>query len=305
MELNTAPSGILLIDKGPGMTSHDVVNKVRRLYKTKQVGHTGTLDPMATGVLPMLIGRAAKASEYLVAEDKCYSAVLKLGTATDTEDTTGTVLKTSPSLPDAKTVKTVCTRFVGEIGQIPPMYSALKVNGKKLCDLARQGIEIERQARKITVCSLAVEPIDEKEGLYRLDVHCSKGCYIRTLCADIGAALGCGGCMASLRRTKSGQYPLSLCHTLEELEKLTTEERTALLLPTESLFDSLPIVKLSDFYGKLASSGCPIYLKKIAVDLPLGARVRLYRNDAFFALGEVGEHEEGIAVKAIKQFILF
>lgn len=305
MELTPACSGILLINKCPGMTSHDVVNKVRRLYKTKQVGHTGTLDPMATGVLPVLIGRAAKAAEYLVAEDKCYSAVLKLGVATDTEDITGVILRASVAIPNAEAVRTVCARFVGEIEQIPPMYSALKVNGKKLCDLARQHIEIERQARKITISSLAVEPINEQEGLYRLDVHCSKGCYIRTLCADIGAALKCGGCMASLRRTKSGQYPLSLCHTVEEIEGLTEEERIALLLPTESLFDTLPIVSLSDFYGKLASSGCPIYLEKIGICLPLGTKVRLYRNSIFFALGEVGEYEEGIAVKAVKQFILF
>ena len=293
--------GVLLIDKGEGMTSFDVVGKIRRLYGTKQVGHTGTLDPMATGLLTVLVGRAVKASEYLTEHDKSYRATLKLGLTTDTEDVTGKVLTECDSIPDAVAVKKVCESFVGSIKQIPPMYSALKRDGKKLCDLAREGIEIEREAREITVYSLTCTETDKKDE-YILEVACSKGTYIRTLCADIGKALGCGGVMAALRRTSVGDFSLDRAVTLNELENMTESEREVLLHDTETLFYEHKKVVLPDFFARLSNSGCEIYLKKLSLDLDVGERVRLYDKNGFFSLGEVREFENGKAIKPIKKF---
>ena len=298
------PSGVLIVHKHAGVTSHNIVGTVRRLYHTRRVGHAGTLDPMATGVLVVLIGRAAKASEYLSHDAKHYRATLRLGLTTDTEDTTGTVLTTSEKIPTNEELQAVLPSFRGEILQVPPMYSALKVDGQKLVDLARKGEVIEREARKIEIFSLEATPTDDKCE-YILDVHCSGGTYIRTLCADIGASLGCGGAMAALERGEACGFDLSQAHTVEELESLTDEEREALLIPTESLFANLPQIKLSAFFEKLCRSGCEIYLKKLGLNFPLGTRVSLYdANGVFFALGEVGEFREGVAVKAIKMFVL-
>ena len=179
-------NGVIIVNKHKGVTSHDIVFKMRKLFNTKKVGHTGTLDPMAEGVLPILIGRAAKAAEYLTAEDKGYTAEIQLGITTDTEDTSGKILTKCDTLPTKTEFLEACNAFVGDIKQVPPMYSALKVGGKKLCDLAREGIEIEREARQIHINSIIPEEVDEKSGIYRLFVDCSKGTYIRTLCADIG-----------------------------------------------------------------------------------------------------------------------
>ena len=188
--------------------------------------------------------------------------------------------------------------------QIPPMYSALKVGGKKLVDLARQGITVERQSREVEIFELTATPTDSPCD-YILDVHCSGGTYIRTLCADIGQALGCGGVMASLERTETGGFPIASAHTPDELAAMDESDRLSLLIPTESLFATLPAVKLPAFYERLARSGCEIYQKKIASSLPLGQRVRLCdQNGAFFALGEVREYEDGSAIKAIKTFAL-
>ena len=297
------PSGVLVLNKPAGMTSHDCVNIIRRLYDTKKVGHTGTLDPMATGVLPILIGRAAKASDLLTAEDKVYRAGLKLGITTDTEDTTGAILTTSDAIPSEQAVREVCASFVGDIMQTPPMYSALKVGGKKLVDLARRGVTIEREARPIKVFSIAVEPTDSRDS-YILTVACSKGTYIRTLCADIGKALGCGGCMSSLERQKSGQFTLDGAVTPEKLRELEPEERLGLLRPVESLFSDLDEVILPPFFEKLARDGCEIYQKKIGLDLPVGTRVRLAGKNGFFALGEVFDYPDGSAIKAVKLFVL-
>ena len=228
-------SGVLIVNKSEGMTSHDVVNRIRRLYGTRRVGHTGTLDPLATGVLVVLVGRAAKAAEYLTADSKDYIATLRLGITTDTEDITGTLLTKSDSLPSSDEVKAACDSFVGDIMQTPPMYSALKVDGQKLCDLARRGVEVEREARPITVFSIDCKPT-ESESDYRLRVSCSSGTYIRTLCADIGKSLGCGGAMATLCRSRAGDFRLEESYTLDQLEQMTADERGALLLPIDSLF---------------------------------------------------------------------
>ena len=291
--------GVLLIHKPYGITSFDVVARVRRLYGTKKVGHTGTLDPIATGLLPVLVGRAVKASEFLTEKDKEYIAGLRLGLTTDTEDITGTVLSESESIPDAETVIRTAKTFTGEIMQIPPMYSALKVGGEKLVDLARKGIVIERQARPITVHELDIEG---SSADYTMRVFCSKGTYIRTLCADIGSALGCGGIMTSLIRTKTGGFSLSEAHTLEELESYTVEQRSNLLLPTETLFTHLPSVKLSDFFAKLSRNGCEIYQRKIGSDFSLGTLLRVCDKNGFYAIGEIKEYPEGSAVKLLKRF---
>ena len=296
-------SGVLILNKPAGFTSHDCVNKIRRLYNTKKVGHTGTLDPMATGVLPILIGRAAKASDLVTAEDKLYRAGLRLGITTDTEDTTGNILTTSEKIPDEKAVRETIKSFVGDILQIPPMYSALKVNGQKLVDLARRGVTVEREARPITIHSIAVEPAGSPDE-YTLTVHCSKGTYIRTLCADIGERLGCGGCMSSLERLASGSFGIESSVTLDEIGNLTEEERAALLRPVESLFDKLPILTLPEFFEKLSRNGCEIYQKKLGTEYPTGTRLRIHGKDGFYALGEVFDYPDGSAAKIIKLFSL-
>lgn len=298
------PNGVLIVNKPEGITSHDVVGKIRKLYGTRKVGHTGTLDPLATGVLVILLGRAAKAAEYLVADRKTYKARLTLGLTTDTEDITGKVITQSNIIPSGEQVTTACGEFVGKIKQIPPMYSALKVDGRKLYDLAREGIEVERKARDIEIFQLVCAST-EHENEYDLLIECSSGTYIRTLCADIGARLGCGGVMSALHRVKAGGFDIENSHTFEELELLEMSERYKLLAPTESLFAELPIVKLPAFYEKLCRSGCEIYQNKIKTNFEVTARVRLYSaNGEFFALGEVRQYENGTAIKAIKTFSL-
>ena len=295
--------GVLIVNKHAGCTSHDIVNKVRRLYGTKRVGHTGTLDPMATGVLVVLIGRAAKAEEYMQSGKKGYRATMRLGITTDTEDTTGEVLIKTDALPSPKEVMAVCKKFVGKIEQIPPMYSALKVGGKKLVDIARAGGEIERKPRPIEIYSIDCTPAESSSD-YILDVTCSGGTYIRTLCADIGNALGCGGAMASLHRTMTCGFSINESYTVSELEAMTESEREALLIPTESLFEDCPAVALPEFFEKLCRGGCEIYQKKIGTSFDAGTRVRLYGKDGFFALGEVREYENGTAIKSIKIFAI-
>lgn len=303
-EFDNLPGGVLAVHKVAGMTSHDVVNRVRRLYGTKRVGHAGTLDPMATGVLVVLVGRAAKACEYISSDKKEYRATLRLGLTTDTEDITGEILSKSEIIPSGSEVTLICERFVGELEQIPPMYSALKVNGQKLYDLARQGVVIEREARRITVYALDCQPTERKDE-YILTVACSGGTYIRTLCADIGKALSCGGVMATLERIEACGIRLDECHTLDELEAMTERERQELLVPTERIFSDLSEVCLPAFFEKLFRDGCPIYQKKIKSDLAVGQKVRVCtENGHFFALGQVVEREQGSAIKSIKIFAL-
>ena len=298
------PCGVLIVNKPQGITSHDVVGKIRKLYGTRKVGHTGTLDPLATGVLVILLGRAAKAAEYLVADRKTYRAGLTLGITSDTEDITGKILTQSNDIPTLEQVMSACGEFLGKIKQIPPMYSALKVDGKKLYDLAREGIEVERKARDIEIFRLDVTPTD-KANEYELLVECSSGTYIRTLCADIGARLGCGGVMSALHRVVAGGFSIENSYTLDELEAMGIEERYGLLAPTESLFEDCPKVLLPAFYEKLCRSGCEIYQNKVKTGFEVGARVRICTHSGeFFALGEVREYENGTAIKSIKTFSL-
>ena len=297
-------NGIIIVNKEEGVSSFAVVSRIRRLMGVDKAGHTGTLDPLATGLLVVLVGRAAKAAEYLVADTKRYVATLRLGLTTDTEDIAGAVLTKSDIVPSFEQVCAACDAHKGKIMQTPPMYSAIKIGGKKLVDIARAGGEVERQPREIEIFSLGVTPTNAPAE-YEMDVVCSSGTYIRTLCADIGASLGCGGVMAALRRMKVGSYDVANAVTVEELEQMTPDEREARLLPVESLFEALPKVQLPPFFEKLCRSGCEIYQKKIHTSLPDGTRVRLCdENGHFFALGQVNDYPDGSAVKSIKIFEL-
>ena len=291
-------NGIIIVNKEAGMTSQTVVNRVKRLFSADKAGHTGTLDPMATGVLPVLVGRAVKVSEFMLSSEKAYRAVLRLGVTTDTEDMTGNILTTSPVTVTEDEVKKVASRFVGEISQVPPMYSALKRDGHKLVDLARRGVTVEREARTVTVYSLLVERLSSLE--YALTVECSKGTYIRTLCADIGAALGCGGAMQSLMRIKAAGFSIDKALTLDEISKMSEMERDAAVIDTEALFLDKPSLKLPPFFLRLFKNGCEIYQKKIGTAYKTGSILRVYDEKGFFALGEVEEFEGGSAVKMIK-----
>ncbi len=296
------PSGILLVNKHANATSHDIVNKIRRLYNTKKVGHAGTLDPMATGVLVVLVGRAAKASEYAHAEDKSYRAGLKLGLVSDTEDIWGECTETAVPIPESESVFSAISSMQGQSKQIPPMYSAIKHNGKKLYQLARAGVEVEREAREIEVYSIEAECKTQDE--YIIDCSVSKGTYIRTLCTDIGKKLGCGAVMSSLERTRVGNFDISDAHTIDEISELDDAGRYGLLLPVERFFEDLPKITLEGFFYKLCYSGCEIYQKKIGTHFESGQYVRLYSKDGFFGVGVVGDYEDGSAVKCDKLFVL-
>lgn len=329
----SAVSGILIVNKHAGVTSHRIISICRRLYQTTQVGHTGTLDPLATGVLPILIGRAVKASEYVMAGEKRYIATLRLGLTTDTEDVTGAILTESDAIPCYREVAAVCARFIGPQTQVPPMYSAVKIDGRKLVDLAREGKEIERSPREIAVKSIHLTPgtapgaydrtpPEPEDGFsadggpdsavyreYTLDIVCSKGTYIRTLCADMGKTLGCGGAMATLCRVRSGGYTLDGAYTTDALNEIDYETLLTLPEPVETLFPELPEVYVNDFFRKLVVSGTPLYQKKLRVSIEAGRLVRLKtRTESggqFFAIGKADTDESGEAVIRLeKLFIL-
>ena len=293
-------SGIVIVYKKEGMSSHTATAKLRRLLGANKTGHTGTLDPLAEGVLPILVERGVKASEYVTSEDKHYRTTMLLGITTDTEDITGEVLTKCDTLPTEDEVYRAVASMVGDSYQTPPMYSAIKVGGKKLYNLAREGVTVEREARPITVFSIDCRKLSESE--YTLDVHCSKGTYIRTLCADIGASLGCGGVMKTLLRTECAGYTLEDAYTLDEIEAMTDEEKNSIIHPIEELFSKHKRVTLPPFFARLARCGVEIYLKKISFSAELGEKVTLYDENGFFALGEVRSFEGGNAIKPIKQF---
>ena len=295
-------TGVIVINKHEGVTSHRIVQILRKFFDTPRIGHTGTLDPMATGVLPILVGRAVKASDFLVAEDKEYIAEMTLGIRTDTDDITGEILEECQNIPDESAVNEAIASFIGDIEQIPPMYSAIKVGGVKLVDLAREGITIERKSRNVRINSIESEKIAEK--VYRMRVSCSKGTYIRTLCHDIGEKLGCGAAMSALQRTKSGSFTIENSYTIEDLENLTIEERAKLVKPTEELFIDCPAIEVNDFYAKLIRGGTELYQKKLGTSIELGQYVRIKHNNEFIALGQVSEYQAGTAVRPVKLFVL-
>ena len=233
--------GIVIVDKPQGWTSQDVTARLRRVFGTRRIGHGGTLDPMATGVLPVFVGRATRAVEFFEHAEKTYETVLRFGITTDTEDMMGTVLTEENVSFTEEQLQETLAAFRGEILQIPPMYSALKVNGQKLCDLARKGKTVERQPRPITIHELTL--VERGENTLRLRVRCSKGTYIRTLCKDIGEKLGCGGCMESLRRVAAGEYTVGEAVPLQTL--LDTEEPEKYLRDVDTMFRNYPAVTLT------------------------------------------------------------
>ena len=320
-------NGILIVNKPAGWTSQDVVAKLRGVFHEKRVGHGGTLDPMATGVLPVFVGRATRAVPFFEHADKVYEATLRLGVVTDTQDVTGRVLETHEVNITQEQLESALVSFRGEIQQIPPMYSAIKVNGQKLYQLARRGQEVEREARTVTIyeleatgngqqatggsacsgaqCAPQLPRSDEATGSgqqatggagnivhCQLYIHCSKGTYVRTLCHDIGQALGCGGCMAALTRTRAGAYGLDQSHTLDEILAAPDPER--LLLPVDSLFADRPSVTVSEAEEKKLRNGAA---------LPAPGRsegeVRVYsRSGEFLALCAV----TGGELRTVKSF---
>ena len=233
--------GIVIVDKPQGWTSQDVTARLRRVFGTRRIGHGGTLDPMATGVLPVFVGRATRAVEFFEHAEKTYETVLRLGITTDTEDMTGTALTEENVSFTEEQLQETLAAFRGEILQVPPMYSALKVNGQKLCDLARKGKTVARQPRPITIHELTL--VERGENTLRLRVRCSKGTYIRTLCKDIGEKLGCGGCMESLRRVAAGEYAIDEAVPLQTL--LDTEEPEKYLRDVDTMFRNYPAVTLT------------------------------------------------------------
>ena len=251
--------GIIIIDKPAGWTSMDVCGKLRGILKTKKVGHAGTLDPMATGVLPVFVGNATRAVSYAEGGDKEYVAGLRLGLTTNTQDTTGEVVAERPVSVTRAQLEDVLARFTGEIDQVPPMYSAIKINGQKLYQLARKGQEIERPPRRVTIHELAL--LEPEDGDWRLRIRCSKGTYVRALCHDIGQALGCGGAMYSLRRTMAAGYTLAEAVSLEDVQA----QGEALLRPVESMFTAYPLYTLPS-PGKEARvrNGNPITVPELA-----------------------------------------
>lgn len=250
--------GIININKPKGFTSHDVVAKLRGILKTKKIGHTGTLDPDAVGVLPICVGRATKVADMLTATEKEYLAEVTLGSKTDTQDASGTVLATKEVNVTEADIYRVAQAFVGESEQIPPMYSAIKQDGKKLYELARSGIEIERKPRPITIYELEVLAIDLANHKFSIRVACSKGTYIRTLCQDMGDRLGCFAHMSSLNRTKSGRFTLTEAISLEEVERRTKEGDLSFLQPVDSVFEDLPALYLSDRKAQLMCNGVQV-----------------------------------------------
>lgn len=255
--------GIINVYKEKGFTSHDVVAKLRGIVGQKKIGHTGTLDPDATGVLPVCLGKATKLCDLLTDKNKTYEAVLLLGKTTDTQDITGEVLeeKSTEALTEEK-VREAIEGFIGDYEQIPPMYSALKVNGKKLYELAREGKVIERKARPVKILDIQILEIDLPK--VRMEVSCSKGTYIRTLCHDIGEKLGCGGCMESLIRTRVSTFRIEDAKTLDEIETLKQEGKLAeLLVPIDAMFPFYPKITVKDDWKAFAKNGNPLDLKML------------------------------------------
>ena len=294
-------SGIINVYKEKGFTSFDVVAKLRGILKTKKIGHTGTLDPDAEGVLPVCIGRATKVCDILTDKDKVYEAVMLLGVETDTQDTSGEVLKELPVEVSEEDVKEAILSFVGEYAQVPPMYSALKVNGKKLYELAREGKTVERKARNVQIFSIEILEIDLPR--VRMSVHCSKGTYIRTLCHDVGQKLGCGGCMDKLLRTKVGVFELADTLKLAEIDALAREGLVEdRIISVDELFEDYTKVWMKQEFDVVVHNGNRVkkrmFEEKLSSDTE---RLRVYDSkDTFIGIYEYSEERSDF--KPVKMF---
>ena len=282
-------NGIVIVDKPQGWTSQDVTARLRRVFNTRRIGHGGTLDPMATGVLPVFVGRATRGVEFFEHAEKTYETVLRLGITTDTEDISGTVLTEQDAFVTGEQLGEVLANFRGEILQVPPMYSALKVGGQKLVDLARKGKEVERQPRPITIHELRLLGMDT-DGIH-LRVRCSKGTYIRTLCKDIGEALGSGGCMAALRRVQAGEYTIDEAVPLQTL--LETEDPEPYLRPVDTMFRQYDAITLTEKQELRCRNG-----NSFSISLANGTYRAYGKNGEFLALSKV----DGSIMSTIKSF---
>ncbi|MCX7843558.1 MAG: tRNA pseudouridine(55) synthase TruB [Clostridia bacterium] len=303
---NPEPSGILNILKPPGMTSFDVIGYLRRLLKTKKIGHAGTLDPAAVGVLPVFLGQATKAIEFMMEKDKVYRAELTLGISTDTQDNTGRVVSERKVNVTEDELCKAFKSFLGEQEQLPPMYSAVRVDGKKLYELAREGKIIDRKSRCVRIYSINIVHVIRSEDKIKkviFDVHCSKGTYIRTLCHDLGEKLGCGGHMSFLIRLKAGEYDIADALTIENIEKLTESGliREKLLSP-ESAFSNLAGIKLNDYEVKRFLNGVMIEADKALYKH--GELLRVYdSNGLFIAVAQVNLCRNSVMLKSRKLFL--
>lgn len=280
--MSAGMNGILLIDKPSGWTSFDVIAKLRGILATRKLGHSGTLDPMATGVLPVFVGQAAKAVDMQPNHDKAYAALVRFGLCTDTGDITGTPLETSDAVVSLEQLKAALPAFRGEQLQTPPMYSAVKINGVPLYKLARQGLTVERKARPVTFYKLECTG-EAGPNEFWLNVQCSKGTYVRTLVEDLGKALGCPACLAGLRRTQAGVFGLEHCYRLEEVQAAKDDGRLVqLLLSVETVFHHLPVLTVDEAAQGRLLNGAPVY----RVGQPDG-RYRLRAPMGFLGLGQV------------------
>ncbi len=303
-------NGIINIYKPSGITSHTVVAKMKRFTGVKRVGHSGTLDPMAHGVLPVLVGNAASVQELITGHDKVYRAGILFGKVTDTADVTGTVLEENKPDFSVEKLNEVLNSFIGKQMQTPPMFSALKVDGQKLCDLARKGVEVERKAREITIYS--IKTVKEFDGnRMEIDVACSKGTYIRTLAEDIGKALGCGACLDSLERLQCGVYKVEDAVSLDVLQELYDKGDLAaiesMLTSPKVLFEDLKAVKLPAFFVRLSLNGAEIYLKKIKCADDVFEKSDMCKlldeKGEFYAVGELKDYPDGKAIKIRYRFV--
>ena len=286
-------NGILVIDKSAGWTSQDVAAKLRGVFHERRVGHGGTLDPMATGVLPVFIGRATRAAEFLESAEKEYVAGLRLGVVTDTQDTSGTVLETNSVCVTRAQLEAALRQFLGPIEQIPPMYSAIKINGQKLYELARRGQEVARKPRSITIHAL--ELLEGEGADWTIRVRCSKGTYVRTLCHDLGRALGCGGCMSSLRRTRAGSFTLAQAVTMQQvLDFAAGQDPQQLLMPVDAVFAAHPPLIVTMGQAAKLKNGAQVKDWQFQ-----SGTYRVYAEDGeFLLLGRV----EGGVLTTIKSF---
>lgn len=291
-------TGIILLDKPNNMTSFSAVNRVRRLLSVKKAGHTGTLDPMATGVLPIALSNCTRFIDLLPVHDKGYVATAKFGVTTDTLDSTGTVLSESEVNVTREQLESVLEKYTGEIEQIPPMYSAISKDGKRLYELARQGIEIEREARKITVYSLSLGSFDG--DCFSISVECSAGTYIRSLIDDIGKDLGCGAIMTDLRRTSANGFSINNCVTLEELERAVNDGMAdKYITPIEKCFDTYSEIVVTEGQAKRFSNGGELSRDRLKDNIPDGI-YRVYSPDRLFlGLGEIEKDGEVLKVRRV------
>ena len=279
--------GMINVCKEKGFTSHDVVAKLRGILHQKKIGHTGTLDPDATGVLPVCLGKGTKLCDMITDRDKTYRAVMMLGRTTDTQDISGQILTEKAVNVDEREVRDAAVSFVGDYMQIPPMYSAVKINGKRLYDLARQGIEVERAARPVTVYSIELSDYDEEKRTGTLDIYCSKGTYIRTIISDIGKKLGTGAIMTSLCRTMAAGFTLSDCHDIETLRNMPPEDTARLVLPTERVFSCYDEITLDGTQKKLFMNGMILDCGRMDISYPEGTCLRLKHEGDFLGVARV------------------